>query len=617
MGSFYSKDGKNSNDDIDNNNLKQLNPLMNNHLFSIDPKPRREGYMLKQTISTSKTNNSYWKKRYFIITRGGLFYYEVVSELQYEIKDIVTLDDCKDSSPFSLGNSGKHGYRFIITLNDDILNNKTTLLLASKTKSELNRILTCLNESNKTLLSTSIYISFEKDIWVERYLNYDSTEGKIYIREMVKKGFVRLDGATLDVTNIEEICHSEVMEDTIFSLYLADGRILNLDANIYLRMQEWKLGLSLEIANFERVKKTSSLHNINYTGEENIFYHSLLEVLEREKEELYTLNKWSSLSSIISSPFIGKNTNNKSKKLLIISLDGGGNRGIINAIILERIQQVFPDIFDRVGLYIGTSNGGMNAMALAFGHTPSTIRAIMELTSRNIFQRKSRFSLQQACYSNKYLNMVCTEVWKDKTIADSPKKVIIPTLLLDDHSDQDRSMKLVIAHNLTEDEETSNMLAKDIIMKTTAAPTYFPSYQECIDGGVYAHEPSSLAITLAISKLDYDVKDIVMLSLGTGKVPHYFKDDTSSYCGHTHDWGYQQWLPNMSTVVWDTMVDKSLFISSSLLGKRFHRVNPVLPKDLALDDPNHLPDISQIAEQHDLFDTFKWIQQMIYTDISS
>ena len=610
MGSFYSKDITEYDVSLE---MKQLNPLMNDCLFSIDPKPRREGYMLKQTISTSTSNNSYWKKRYFIITRGGLFYYEVLSELEYNLNDMVNLDDFGDTSPNSLGNSLHHGYRLIVTLKD------FNLLLAVKTKLDLKKIISTLSgllehpETNDNL-SINIFISLEKDIWVQRYLSCDN--GNIYIREIIKKGFVKLDGASLDVTNVV-LTESSDLENTIFNLYLADGRILNLDTITYLSMQEWKIGLSLEIDNFERVKKTSSLHNINYTAEENIFYHSLLEVLEREKIELAKLNKWTSMSSIISSPFIRKNPTVKSKKLFIISLDGGGNRGIINAIILERIQQVFSDIFERVGLYIGTSNGGMNAMALAFGHTPSTIRAIMELTSRNIFQRKSRFSLQQACYNNKFLSMVCTEVWRDKTIADSPKKVIIPTLLLDNHSEHNRNMELIIAHNLTEDEETGSILAKDIIMRTTAAPTYFPSYQECIDGGVYAHEPSSLAITLAISKLGYDPKDIVLLSLGTGKVSHHFEDDTKEYCGHTHDWGYQQWLPNMSTVIWDTMIDKSLFISSSLLGERFHRVNPVLPTDLALDDPNHLPDISQIAEEHDLFETFGWIQKMIYTDISS
>ena len=638
MGSFYSSDNNSSdNNSNDNNPITTttttiiLNPYMDQTLFTTNPVPRREGYMFKQTISKSEYNNSYWKERYFVITRGGLFYYQVLSEEVYTIETIQAVDDYGDIAPVKLNsNIYNHGYRWYIIIAKNERKKDTytglpssqTIHLSCKTKADVNHWLNFLQDqlSNKTIHVNTSNISNTNNImnttlcqikidgtWFERYISYEA--GNFYIRDMYKKGFLPLDDARVDINNT---LSPESLNNAKFKLWLCDGRILSLDAEDYISMQEWKLGLSLEIENFKKVKKTSSLRDINdYTAIDNIFYHTLLDVLERERLDIAKLRSYKLQQTL-----------KPNKKLFIISLDGGGNKGIIPAIILERLQEIFPDLFDRADLYVGTSNGGMNAMALAFGHTPNTIRAMMELTSKTIFERKSRFSFGQACYSNKYLNMLCTEVWKDLTIGEALKKVIIPTLLLDNNNDNNdnnddnsnsRSMELIIAHNLDSDNlAAQQVLARDIVMATTAAPTYFPSYQGCVDGGLFAHEPSSLALTLAMSKLGYRTEDIVILSLGTGKVAHYYEDDTSKYNGQTHDWGYQQWLPKFSTVIWDTMVDKSLYITRSLLGSRFHRINPGLPKDIPLDDPHNLPTITEIAYKYNLDDTIQWIRDNVY-----
>src|SRR4051812_43474403 len=49
-------------------------------------------------------------------------------------------------------------------------------------------------------------------------------------------------------------------------------------------------------------------------------------------------------------------------KFLILSIDGGGMRGVITTIVLERLCKRFPTLLDRVGLVAGTSNGSMVAM---------------------------------------------------------------------------------------------------------------------------------------------------------------------------------------------------------------------------------------------------------------
>jgi hypothetical protein len=139
-------------------------------------------------------------------------------------------------------------------------------------------------------------------------------------------------------------------------------------------------------------------------------------------------------------------------------------------------------------------------------------------------------------------------------------------------------------------------LASDVVMRTAAAPTYFPSWQQYVDGyvadndrgssilsgwrshvrdrvtdctccvrsGMFAHDPASEALKLAISpfKLKLPPSDIIMLSFGTGKVNHAFEDSE-------YDWGYVQWVPKLPALLWDGMIKKSESFCEELLGERY------------------------------------------------
>lgn len=70
---------------------------------------------------------------------------------------------------------------------------------------------------------------------------------------------------------------------------------------------------------------------------------------------------------------------------LILSLDGGGLRGIISLVILEIIQKEFPNFMDLVSFFAGTSTGSIIASGLAFGHSPATMRTLFEKKGSDIF----------------------------------------------------------------------------------------------------------------------------------------------------------------------------------------------------------------------------------------
>ena len=82
-------------------------------------------------------------------------------------------------------------------------------------------------------------------------------------------------------------------------------------------------------------------------------------------------------------PLLG--TEEQRKRFFILSFDGGGMRGLMSAILLERLLEVFPLFLERVNLVAGCSNGAMISTAIAFNIPPSVSRTLMEITGPTIF----------------------------------------------------------------------------------------------------------------------------------------------------------------------------------------------------------------------------------------
>lgn len=127
-----------------------------------------------------------------------------------------------------------------------------------------------------------------------------------------------------------------------------------------------------------------------------------------------------------------------------------------------------------------------------------------------------------------------------------------------------------------------------------------------IDGGLFAHDPASFALTLAMSRLKKSPADISIFSIGTGYVPKTVEGDS-------HDWGMMQWLPYLANILWDGMVQKSEAICSELLGERYHRLNTLLEKELPMDEPGAIPVLTRAAYSSDISQAVTWIKKTYYS----
>ena len=75
----------------------------------------------------------------------------------------------------------------------------------------------------------------------------------------------------------------------------------------------------------------------------------------------------------------------KPQSFNILSLDGGGVRGALSATFVERIHNKFPNFLRDVDLIVGTSTGGIQALSLAAGLTPETVKKFYEDETEKVF----------------------------------------------------------------------------------------------------------------------------------------------------------------------------------------------------------------------------------------
>jgi patatin-like phospholipase/acyl hydrolase len=199
------------------------------------------------------------------------------------------------------------------------------------------------------------------------------------------------------------------------------------------------------------------------------------------------------------------------KPYRILSIDGGGLRGVIPLTILERLDVSCPRWREGINMFAGTSTGGLIALGLASGMSPSALLDVYMAKGGFIFDRslwrevKSLGEVTGPKYDSANREKVCQDVLGTKRLADlrSPDgargHVVVTSFDLDDRTDPDpatRRWKAKIFHNMPtrDDSGDDSEYAYRVAMRTSAAPTYFPSYDGFVDGGGYLRTIQACAL---------------------------------------------------------------------------------------------------------------------------
>ena len=301
----------------------------------------------------------------------------------------------------------------------------------------------------------------------------------------------------------------------------------------------------------------------------------------------------------------------------VLSIDGGGIRGLITTILLQRLvaEEGLERLLDSVDLIAGTSTGGLLALGIAHGLDVQDIRDLYVEKGPQIFD-DSWFDnlvdlgkLRGADYDSKPLRRALKELLGDTTLGKLKKRVLITSFDLDneDPDPRKRSWKPKLFHNFPGEGNDRDQLAYKVGMYTSAAPTYFPSVDGFVDGGVYAGNPSMCALAQTQDgryEPTPDLDEIVLLSLGTGTSLEYIT-------GRTHDWGYAQWAIPLVSLMLDATLGVPDYQCRQMLRDRYHRLAPVFPPGttIPMDDVKKIPYMIDFAEAVPLDDTITWLKE--------
>ncbi len=296
----------------------------------------------------------------------------------------------------------------------------------------------------------------------------------------------------------------------------------------------------------------------------------------------------------------------------ILSLDGGGIRGVIDAVLVDRINKEFPKFIRDLDLVVGVSTGGVHALALAANKPVFADKDLYEKSAKFIFADSflddfgDLWKSAGAVYSNKNLHKILEFQFGDMKLRDLDKKVAIVTFDLDNEvkdGSVSRTWKPKIFHNCPGIDSDGDELVVDVALRTLAVPMFFPTYQGYCDGGIVSNNPCMVALALALDPRSSknNLETIKLLSLGAGKSGRYIK-------GNNHDWGAAQWAAKLLYMNLEGSIEMPNFQAKMILKDRFCRVDPELRGPVSLDNWKKIPELIDLAEEYNLESVFKWIQ---------
>jgi uncharacterized protein len=301
----------------------------------------------------------------------------------------------------------------------------------------------------------------------------------------------------------------------------------------------------------------------------------------------------------------------------ILTFDGGGIRGIFTATILDRLCVAAPDLLARTTLLAGTSTGSIIALALASGLSPRSIRDLYHAHGRELFHDSwvdnvtDLGHLIGAEYENEPLKRVLTDTFGTKRLADLPVRVLVPTFDLDADAtpDRPRMWKPKFFHNFEGPDSDGGQLLVDVAMRSTAAPTYFPSYQGFIDGGVVANNPSMAAVAQALHPHGgrQEIASLRLLSLGAGLSPTFIE-------GNQLDWGIAQWARPLVSLMVDGVMGIADYQCQQILDSHYRRLNPPLGRHVALDDVEAIEQLLEVGSRAPIEATAQWVESTYLRD---
>jgi len=289
----------------------------------------------------------------------------------------------------------------------------------------------------------------------------------------------------------------------------------------------------------------------------------------------------------------------------ILSLDGGGIRGVITARILQEVerqiqQQQGKSLHEYFDLIAGTSTGSILTAGIAAKKNSSELVQLYQEQGKQIFpiERKERYKkipsflqpLIEAFSLPKYSHQGLINVLKNVLGDTRIKDVESPIMLILAYDTLYRNTTFFTnCHPDLGDRWYDDCHLWEICTASTAAPTFFPPYKlepvnkekygnwvfPHIDGGVAANNPALAALSLVMrlsqssvssaikQKYNLDginLEDIAILSIGTGQTGEPYLFD------QVQNWRGLDWAQHLIDIFMEPTSEVSSTICRQIMG---------------------------------------------------
>src|SRR5215213_4046973 len=250
----------------------------------------------------------------------------------------------------------------------------------------------------------------------------------------------------------------------------------------------------------------------------------------------------------------------------VLSIDGGGIRGIIPAMVLaeieRRTERRIAEMFDLVA---GTSTGGILALGLTKPgqdnkpeYSAKKLIELYETEGGKIFsipvwhRIHSGWGLADEKYPSTGIDEVALKYFGDVRLAQAFKEVLITAYEI-----EKRGPWFFKRWEALDSNKGFNPFMREVVRATSAAPTYFEPLQlkvgslgnrAFIDGGVHSNNPAMCAYVEA-RKIHPGENDFLVLSLGTGEPTRSMPYE------EVKGWGLALWAQPILNVVFDGVAD--------------------------------------------------------------
>lgn len=272
------------------------------------------------------------------------------------------------------------------------------------------------------------------------------------------------------------------------------------------------------------------------------------------------------------------------RKLCVLSLDGGGMRGLIAARILSHLERILQEkmrgekvkLCEYFDLLAGSSTGAVLATMLvtpdANGDPTFTAESCCEFYKKNgshIFQSRwydpFHGSMRQL-YRPKYSAQRFEDLLKKYTFVKGKFLTLLDTIkpLVVTSFDISQASPFFFVRQAAQRDPSRNFKLWEVCRATAAAPTYFPpAYVRSedgkitgilIDGGSVQNNPALVATTHAMSNNEEfpfvsSLEDVLILSIGAGQM------DKKHELNKARKWGMTKWVRPIMDIMMDGTAD--------------------------------------------------------------